>query len=326
MRDWKEYLAIEKDLNSFNHIEFLNKYEHIIPGSNRDAKRKKIKYYLENPNPKQRTTKEKKQKEFIQETSVFDASNYDLNIEPNKKIRFGLIGDTHFGSKYSQLTHLHYYYDICAKKGITDIYHCGDITDGENMRPGHAYENYIHGADEHIKELVNNYPYREGIVTHFITGNHDASFIKSCGLDIGNHIANKRSDLQYLGKDVVNINITDNITMQLRHPWSSSAYALSYRPQKIVESMEAACLDKPDILCIGHFHKMEYLFYHNIHVFQTGCFQSATPFTTGKGISVAMGGWIIEIETNSEGKIKTIIPQAIPFNKAILKDYENYSR
>ena len=194
----------------------------------------------------------------------------------------------------------------------------------EQMRPGHAYENYRQGADDHISEIIKNYPYREGITTHFITGNHDASFRKSCGLDIGKQIATKRPDMNYLGRDVANINITNKITMQLRHPWSGSAYALSYRPQKIVESMEAACLDKPDILCIGHYHKIEYLFYHGVHVFQTGCFQSATPFTTGKGISVSMGGWIVTVETDSEGNLKAITPKAVVYNKAIKEDYKNW--
>lgn len=192
------------------------------------------------------------------------------------------------------------------------------------MRPGHVYENYRQGADDHISEIVKNYPYREGITTYFITGNHDASFRKSCGLDIGKQIVTKRSDMNYLGRDIANINITNNITMQLRHPWSASAYALSYRPQKIVESMEAACLDKPDILCIGHYHKIEYLFYHGVHVFQTGCFQSATPFTTGKGISVSMGGWIVTVETDSEGNLKTITPKAVVYNEAIKEDYKNW--
>lgn len=303
---------------NFNHIKFLNDFEKIIPGPNRDAKRKRIIRYMENNKIK------KPEKELcVQETSILEAPEVNLNVKTNT-ITFGLIGDTHFNSKYVQLTYLNDFYNQCTAQEITDVYHVGDIDEGEMMRPGHAYENYKQGADDHILEIVKNYPYRKGVTTHFITGNHDASFRKSCGLDIGKQIATKRSDMNYLGRDVANINITDKITMQLRHPWSASAYALSYRPQKIVESMEAACLDKPDILCIGHYHKMEYLFYHGVHVFQTGCFQSATPFTTGKGISVSMGGWIVTVETDSEGNLKTITPKAVVYNKAIKEDYKNW--
>lgn len=323
MQNWKDLLQKECSNTGFNKSEFLDKYEHLIDGPNRDAKRKRVTRYLEllqrnnGIAPVNRET-------FLQESNIFEANSVDLDIEPNKQITFGLIGDTHFNSKYVQLTYLNDFYDICTSQGITDVYHVGDVDEGEQMRPGHAYENYRQGADDHISEIVKNYPYREGITTHFITGNHDASFRKSCGLDIGKQITTKRPDMNYLGRDVANINITNKITMQLRHPWLGSAYALSYRPQKIVESMEAACLDKPDILCIGHYHKIEYLFYHGVHVFQTGCFQSATPFITGKGISVSMGGWIVTVETDSEGNLKTITPKAVVYNKAIKEDYKNW--
>lgn len=316
--DWKIVLDNESKKGNFSHIKFLNEFEKIIPGPNRDAKRKRITRYMENSKIK------KPEKELcVQETSILEAPEVNLNVKTNT-ITFGLIGDTHFNSKYVQLTYLNNFYDMCVAQGINDVYHVGDVDEGEQMRPGHAYENYRQGADDHISEIVKNYPYREGITTHFITGNHDASFRKSCGLDIGKQIATKRSDMNYLGRDVANIKITNKITMQLRHPWSGSAYALSYRPQKIVESMEAACLDKPDILCIGHYHKIEYLFYHGVHVFQTGCFQSATPFTTGKGISVSMGGWIVTVETDLEGNLKAITPKAVVYNKAIKEDYKNW--
>lgn len=323
MQNWKELLAKEKDNKDFNNIQFLNRYENLIPGSTRELKRKRLNHYLKKISNAV-TTKDNKQninKEFIQENSIIDARTHNLNT-----LKFGIISDTHFNSKYSQITYLNEFYDICINEGIKDIYHCGDIDDGEQMRPGHAYENYTQGADDHITEIVKNYPYRQNITTHFITGNHDASFRKSCGLDIGKHIAYKRPDMHYLGRDNVIINITNNCTMMLRHPWSGCAYALSYRPQKIVESMEAACLDKPDILCIGHYHKMEYLYYHGVNVIQTGCFQSATPFTIGKGISVAMGGWIVTLELDRENKLKNITPKAIIYNKAIKEDYKNFNR
>ena len=39
-----------------------------------------------------------------------------------------------------------------------------------------------------MEEIAKNYPKRDGIVTEFITGNHDHSFIKG-RLDIGRSIA-----------------------------------------------------------------------------------------------------------------------------------------
>lgn len=239
-----------------------------------------------------------------------------------EKIVFGLIGDTQMGSKYTQLTHLNRFYDICAKRGVCNVYHTGDITDGMKMRPGHEYELYTNGLDEMLNDVVTNYPKREGIKTSFITGNHDASIYKHLGYDIGLAIADKRKDLEYLGRDCAIIKLTENCTLELRHPWDGTAYAISYKPQKLVNAMEGG--SKPNILAIGHYHKQEYIVYRNVHVFQTACFQSQTPFTRGKGIDVYMGGWIVEVFVDKDGTIRGITPQFIPFYTPIKDDYKKY--
>ena len=61
-----------------------------------------------------------------------------------------------------------------------------------------------------------------------------------------------------------------------------------------------------------------------MHCFQTGCFQSQTPFTRGKGISVHMGGWIVEILVGEDGAIKEIMPTLIPFYAAKENDWKNW--
>lgn len=319
--DWREKVAEYLDLH---YLTFLDMFEDEIDGPNRAAKRKKVRREYE----KQQKQNKKKNKKFKTQPVAENLykNEFNASLDNTSEVKFGVISDTHMNSKYSQLTHLNNFYDICEKRGITSIYHAGDIDEGHNMRVGHIYENYKQGADQHIEEIIKNYPYREGITTHFICGNHDASFMKSSGLDIGKQISNKRKDMHYLGRDNALVHITDKITMLLKHPWSGSAYALSYRPQKIVEAMETSCLAKPDILCIGHFHKLEYLFYHGVHCFQTGCFQSSTPFTEGKGISVSMGGWIITLNIDKDtGELKSIIPELIPYNVAIENDYLNFS-
>lgn len=232
------------------------------------------------------------------------------------------MGDTQMGSKYAQLTHLKRFYDICAELEIADVYHTGDITDGLKMRPGHEYELYATSADELRDDVVTNYPKVNGITTHFITGNHDASLYKHVGYDIGQAISRDRSDMQYLGRDCAVVHLTPNCTLELRHPWDGTAYAISYKPQKMIEAMESD--SKPNILGIGHYHKAEYIFYRNVHCFQTGCFQGQTPFTRGKGISVHLGGWILTVYVDENGSIQRIIPEFIPFYASIKDDYKNF--
>ena len=252
------------------------------------------------------------------------------NVEPTKhkrkwdgatEIKIAVIGDTHLGSKYTQFKHLNDFYDVCKSEGVKDIYHVGDLTDGLKMRPGQEYELYVTSADDMIDDVIEKYPSRKGIVTHFITGNHDASIYKHVGYDIGKTISERREDMDYLGRDCAVINLTSKCTLELRHPWDGTAYSLSYKPQKMIEAMESD--SKPNILAIGHYHKAEYLFYRNVHAFQTGCFQGQTPFTRGKGISVHLGGWIITVRVMKDGSIKSIIPQFIPYYKSITNDYKN---
>ena len=239
-----------------------------------------------------------------------------------KVIRFGLMGDTQINSKFTQITHLHKFYDICQSEGIDTVYHTGDIDEGEQMRQGHQYECYTQGADDHVKEIVRVYPERKGITTHFITGNHDASIIKRCGYDIGFPIARERSDMKYLGQSSAVINLTPNCTLELRHPIDGTAYAISYKLQKMIEAMSGG--EKPNILAVGHYHKAEYIFYRNVHAFQTGCFQAQTNWMKGKQIAAMMGGWIVEVNVDEEGTVTRIKQEFIPFYKAIKDDYLNW--
>ena len=273
--------------------------------------KKKAKIHAEKPEESKRVVVQNQEPEC-----------FDPNWDGCTVLKFAIMGDTQFGSKYAQLTYLHEFYDLCEREGITDVYHTGDVTDGLKMRVGHEYELYEISADEMRDDVVKNYPKRNGITTHFITGNHDASIYKHVGYDIGAAIANLRPDMNYLGRDCALINLTPNCTLELRHPWDGTAYALSYKMQKMIEAMESD--SKPNILAVGHYHKAEYLFYRNVHALQTGCFQGQTPFTRGKGISVHMGGWLVTIHVDEDGTIQRFMPEFIPYYNSIKDDYKNF--
>lgn len=258
----------------------------------------------------------------ISQIIVPERNEIHNNWNGEKIIRFGLMGDTQINSKYTQLTHLHKLYDIYTSEGITDVYHTGDIDEGEQMRVGHQYECYTQGADDHTAEIVRVYPKRNGMTTHFITGNHDHSIIKRCGYDIGYKIAQEREDMKYLGKSDALIYLTDNCTMELSHPIDGSAYAISYKIQKSIDAMSGG--EKPNILAVGHYHKSESIFYRNVHAFQTGCLQAQTPFMRGKQLAAHMGGWIIEAHVDEQGIITRLKSEFIPFYTAIVNDYLNW--
>ena len=314
MTQWqRKALAMYKDGMTKADIGRLLKREMGAPSD--EHARDRVRYFLNKKCPDNKDEKHEALENLV-------PAEHKLAWDGGKIVRFGLMGDTQINSKYTQLTHLHRFYDICQGVGIDTVFHTGDLDEGEQMRPGHQYDCYAQGADDHVDEIARVYPRREGITTYFITGNHDASLYKRAGMDLGRAIAAKREDMVYLGRDCALVNLTDNCTLELRHPWDGTAYALSYKPQKIIEAMDSD--SKPSILAIGHYHKVEYFFYRNVHCFQTGCFQGQTPFTRGKGISVHMGGWIVEILVTPDGSIKEIMPTLIPFNKAIKDDYKNW--
>ncbi len=318
MNEWHER-ALEYASENLSYRDITNKIEEEFGLTNMYNTVRCYIYRHKRKNKNQIIKPEKVKRVVVQNQ---EPAHHESKWDGTTVLRFAILGDTQFGSKYAQLTYLHDFYDLCVKEGITDVYHTGDITDGLKMRPGHEYELYEISADEMREDVVKHYPKREGITTHFITGNHDASIYKHVGYDIGQAISVRRSDLKYLGRDCATINLTPNCTLELRHPWDGTAYALSYKMQKMIEAMESD--SKPNILAVGHYHKAEYLFYRNVHALQTACFQGQTPFTRGKGISVHIGGWIVTIRVDENGTIQGFAPEFVPFYNSIKDDYINF--
>jgi hypothetical protein len=318
MKDWQEAALKYDSLGLWSNREIAKMIEKEFGLTNmyhavrcyiyRNRKKQEVK-----PKPEKRIAIQNQEPEY-----------HDGKWDGTEIIRFAIMSDTHFGSKYAQITHLHSFYDLCAAQGIKDVYHAGDITDGLKMRPGHEYELYASSADEQLADVIKNYPKRDGITTRFITGNHDASLFKHVGFDIGAAIAKERDDMKYLGRDCAVVNLTPDCTLELRHPWDGSSYAVSYKLQKMIEAMEAD--SKPNILAVGNYHKELSMFYRNIHGMLAACFQSQTPFMRNKSLAAIMGGFIVTIRVDKNGYIQGYTPDFIPYHKPIKDDYKNYSR
>ncbi len=226
-------------------------------------------------------------------------SRHKINLEiPTKdnSLVFGVIGDTHYGSLYEAKDECAALYERFRAEGISDVFHSGDVIDGHNVYKGQEFEIHAHGWAAQRDWFAKTAPKVTGITTHFITGNHDASMKKAAGIDAGAELADRRKDWNFLGEDYAAIVFkTPNgrkMKIGMIHPTGGSAYALSYRPQKIVEQIEGG--SKPDLLLIGHYHKAEFLpSYRNVATIQSGTFQYQTPFMLTKGLSANVGGWIV---------------------------------
>ena len=221
-------------------------------------------------------------------------------IELPKKsppFRCGVISCTHFGSLYEEVAITKAAYEWFSREGVQTVFHCGDMTEGVQMRKGHEHEVHKHGADAQIDWTVDKYPFIKGITTHLISGNHDAAHMKNGGVDVCRRIAERREDINYLGSDAATFIVKRagerDIKVDLLHPDGGTPYQISYKPQKIIEQIEAG--SKPDLLFIGHFHKALTLpAYRGVSCVLAGCTQRQTGFMRRNGLAAHVGVHIIE--------------------------------
>jgi hypothetical protein len=211
------------------------------------------------------------------------------------KLRFAITGDRHTGSLYEHEAALAAFYQHASDEGVACVYDVGDILDGHKVYRGQEFELRDLGLDAQLARLVKSSP--TTIPTKFITGNHDASFKIAAGASVGKSIEACMPGYSFLGEEQARVmwdTPNGKFQLMLIHPGGGSSYACSYRPQKIVESLEGGT--KPDFLAIGHYHKAEMMpSYRNVCTVQAGTFQRQTTFMARQGLAAHVGGWIVDV-------------------------------
>lgn len=248
-----------------------------------------------NPN----ATKRIKELEEALERLTGSKRTYKIpQLKKGHDLVFGMIGDTQVGSLYQRLDAANSLYDIFANEGVTDVFHTGDVLEGHHVYKGQEFELCAAGWEKQALMFRDQYPKRKGIRTHFITGNHDASFKSSCGINVGESLMELRPDCNFIGADSGTVELETEsgrtYRIMLVHPNGGTAYAISYKMQKMIESLSGGT--KPDMLAEGHFHKADLLpAYRNVCGVQTGCLQDQTPFMKRGGLAAHVGGWLFRV-------------------------------
>lgn len=227
------------------------------------------------------------------------------------KIIFGVIADGHIGNKFYDSALMDHAAKMFNEKKVDFVIHGGDICEGhyESKRQGSIFELEHVGGDEQIKRAVKELGKIKQPI-YAITGNHETNtFYKMSGFDIGKQLSEKLPNFKYLGQGRGIIKLPNNKKIEVLHPDGGSSYAISYRSQKIAESLEGGT--KPEVLLIAHYHKAEYLFYRNIHIIQTGCLEGQTDFMRNKHLSAHKGFWIVEMNLDKKG-VTNISPTFYP--------------
>jgi len=256
----------------------------------------------------------------IEKTPVPVAHDDDLHTfvsDSEGGYRFGFVTDNHLGSKYAREDTLNDLYDWFAAEGVTRVYNAGNWIDGESHF--NKFDLLIHGMSAQVRYFCEKYPQRKGITTYYVAGDdHEGWYAQRHGVDIGRYAQEVaqdeygRHDLKYLGyieSFIVLKRLGTDATarMLVMHPGGGSAYATSYAPQKIVESFEGG--EKPAVLLLGHYHKLEAHNDRNVWVSQGGCTQDQTPFMRKKKLQAHVGGQLIEMRQDERGSITEFIPR-----------------
>jgi hypothetical protein len=222
--------------------------------------------------------------------------------QPDGTYLFGFSSDQHLSSKYERLDVLESLYDRFVEQGIQRVFNAGNWIDGEARFNMHDLS--VHGMDEQCHYLAKHFPSRPGIVTYSVAGDdHEGWYGHREGIDIGKHAErifreSGRDDWRHLGfmesfVELVHCRSRKRSRMLLMHPGGGSAYAHSYKPQKIVEGFAGG--EKPSVLLIGHYHKLSFNVIRNVFAIQTGTTQDQTPFMRKKGIDAHVGGGICKL-------------------------------
>jgi len=237
-------------------------------------------------------------------------------IDGDNWTRIGLVADTHLCCREERLDALNAQYDLFEKEGISRVFHAGNIVDGFCARINGAsvFESSVDGQASYC---ARHYPSRKGITTHFITGNdHDFAWNGGKeGFNGGAYLQlicekHGRTDLKYLGHVEADVELRCGEHLQImkiQHPGGGSAYARSYKGQKMVESFQGG--EKPAILVMGHYHVSGYSFDRNVHIIGMPGFQEQTIFGRTKGLRYEIGGVILEFKMSSvTGAITRVRP------------------
>jgi hypothetical protein len=219
--------------------------------------------------------------------------------------KFGILGDLHIGHQDYRPDVLRDAAEYWSKTGIDFILTTGDSIEGMSNREGHVFELTHLGVSAQLDFFSKEMQVLKDWNVYAIEAQNShggwAHNKGNQGINIGEELERRASNYVFLGYDEQDV-MVDNIAIRLRHPGGGTAYALSYKMQKAVESISGG--DKPNVLVDGHFHKFFYMFYRNIHCISAGALQDQSPFMKKIGTPSHVGFTTVSMEYNKEGIVR----------------------
>ncbi len=244
------------------------------------------------------------------EPEKFSIRKLSLN---DKHIKFTVLSDLHMGHKNYRPDILEHAIKNSNLQGSEFYCIPGDILEGMSGRDGHIYELEYIGASNQLDYGVSQLNLIDKpIYGMTATNSHDGWYSSkgNAGFEVGPELERRIKNFNFLGYDESDLELDNGIKIRMIHPGDGTAYAVSYKAQKYLNSLPGG--NKPDILLQGHYHKAMYMFYRNVHHFDSGCLEDQTIFMKKKQTPAMTGYWIIDVWANDKG-VDRIKPEFIPF-------------
>lgn len=227
---------------------------------------------------------------------------------------FGYFSDAHIGHEKFNERLFNYMVKFFRKEKPDFILNPGDHLEGMSGRPGHIYELNQIGFAAQIKkaaELYSQLPFEH----YGIDGNHDQWFYKKndSGIVVGEGLEQRVPGYHHLGQDEADLNF-NGIKVKLFHAGDGSAYAISYKLQKLIESFSGG--EKPHIVLSGHYHKALYMFVRGVHGFECGTLCGQSRFMRGKKLPAHMGFGLVKVYYNSRG-VERLVHEFVPWYEGV---------
>lgn len=255
------------------------------------------------------------------------------------RVRIGVISDTHLGSIYQQLSLLHSAYEDFETNNVDFAVCVGDVSDGApNMHKGMIHEQFIYTYSEIIDYITDVFPKSNKFSTYITPGNHDLSWVKNDSGNVVLDLIKRRSDMIYIDPfDKTIQGKNGEIILSLVHPSCGMSYALSYRVQKILDTILHEALSNfhynslgnsefvkkiPHAVLVGHLHSFCYLIKGGVSGMLVPSLQSTSGYLASKGLSSTVGWMIVDFQFDERGHIFKVTPSFTDMTSFIKKrDY-----
>lgn len=218
-----------------------------------------------------------------------------------------VISDTHIG--YNKFHEELFMEAVNRSKDCDVVLHPGDHVEGMSGRDGHIYELSEVGYQAQLNKARELYSLFDKPM-YGIDGNHDqwAKIKGNAGLIVGEELDLTVKNYTHLGEWEGDF-VVNNLIIKLFHANDGSAYANSYKGQKLVESFTGG--EKPHVVLSGHYHKALYQFTRNVHQYECGTICGQSVYMRGKKLAAHMGFWVLTINYNKLG-VSSIKSEFVP--------------